>query len=167
MNKPALLTMGKTLNKDKLYVLTVYDMEPAGVIVQAYNQADSKEYILPISERELASANVTRAVDQLTYLLDSLFLSPFGDDWALQSSLDGIKTQKKRPTGEEVEGMIKSRGSAGPLGDSVYDTLVTGLVELCKAKPVGNSAITWLGEWLIANNPNQQRSAEPVEDDDE
>ena len=43
MNKPALLSMGKTLNEDKLYVITVYDMEPAGIIIQAYNQATSKD----------------------------------------------------------------------------------------------------------------------------
>ena len=31
--------------------------------------------------------------------------------------------------------------------------LVEGLVNLCKAKPVGNAAVRWLGEWLVANNP--------------
>ena len=31
--------------------------------------------------------------------------------------------------------------------------LVDGLVQLCKAKPVGNDAVRWLGEWLVANNP--------------
>lgn len=65
-------------------------------------------------------------------------------------------TQKKRPSGEEVDGMIKAVGSAGGAGDeSVYDTLVTGLVELCKAKPVGLDAVTWLGEWLISHNPKK------------
>ena len=157
MNKPALLTVGKTLNEDKLYTLSIYDMEPSGIIVQAYNTADSKEYILPVSERELAASNITRRKDDLTTLVETLYLSEYGNDWALQSNLDTIKTQKKRPTGEEVESMIKSSGSAGPLGESVYDVLVTGLVELCKAKPVGTDAVTWLGEWLIANNPSAPR----------
>ena len=149
--------MGKTLNEDKLYVITVYDMEPAGIIIQAYNQATSKEYLLSVSERELAASKVTRAKDQLMSLVDTLYLSPYGDDLALQSSFDSIKMQKKRPTGEEVETVIKTPGSAGPTDESVYDVMVTGLVELCKAKPVGTDAVTWLGEWLIANNPSAPR----------
>ena len=40
---------------------------------------------------------------------------------------------------------------------SVHDLLVTGLVELCKVKPVGIDAVKWLGEWLIDNNPNKPR----------
>jgi hypothetical protein len=155
MNKPALLSMGKTLGEDKLYVVTIFDMEPSGIIVQAYNQADSAEYILSVSERELAAAGVTRAKDKLTYLVNTLYLSPYGTDQALQSSLDPIKEQKKRPTGDEVDAVIKAAGSAGPQGESVYDTLVTGLVELCKSKPVGLDAVTWLGEWLISNNPKK------------
>ena len=89
MNKPALLTMGKTLGEDKLHVITIFDMEPSGIIVQAYNQTDSQEYILSVSERELAAANVTRAKDKLTYLVNTLFLSAYGGDGALalQSSL--------------------------------------------------------------------------------
>jgi len=161
MNKPSLLSMGKTLNEEKLYVVTCYDMEPSGIIVQAYNQTDSSEYILSISERELSSAGITRDKESLTYLVDTLYLSPYGDSHALQSNLDAIKEQKKRPTGEEVEAMIKASGSAGPQGETVYDTLVTGLVELCKAKPVGLDAVTWLGDWLITNNP----SAPAVDED--
>jgi len=164
MNKPALLNMGKTLGEEKLYVITIFDMEPSGIIVQAYNQQDSQEYILSISERELAAANVTRSKEKLTYLVNSLFLSPYGDSQALQSSLDGIKTQKKRPTGEEVDAVIKTAGSAGPQGETVYDTLVTGLVELCKAKPVGLDAVTWLGEWLINNNPQKPAVDESAEE---
>jgi hypothetical protein len=89
MNKPALLTMGKTLGEDKLHVITIFDMEPSGIIVQAYNQTDSQEYILSVSERELAASNVTRAKDKLTYLVNTLFLSAYGGDGALalQSSL--------------------------------------------------------------------------------
>ena len=75
MNKPALLTVGKTLNEDKLYTLSIYDMEPSGIIVQAYNTADSKEYILPVSERELAASNITRRKDDLTTLVETLYLS--------------------------------------------------------------------------------------------
>lgn len=45
--------------------------------------------------------------------------------------------------------------------ESVHDVLVTGLVELCKVKPVGVDAVQWLGEWLLNNNPNQPRVIEP------
>ena len=81
--------MGKTLGEDKLHVITIFDMEPSGIIVQAYNQTDSQEYILSVSERELAAANVTRAKDKLAYLVNTLFLSAYGGDGelALQSSL--------------------------------------------------------------------------------
>ena len=41
--------------------------------------------------------------------------------------------------------------------ESIYELLVTGLVELCKVKPVGIDAVQWLGEWLLANNPRQPR----------
>lgn len=53
MNRAALLTVGRKLQGDNMYLLSVFDLEPSGVIVHAYNQADSKEYILPITELEV------------------------------------------------------------------------------------------------------------------
>jgi Dpy-30 motif len=41
------------------------------------------------------------------------------------------------------------------------ELLTTGLSELCKAKPHGVEAVKWLGEWLLANNPNQPNVEEP------
>ena len=38
---------------------------------------------------------------------------------------------------------------------SINDILCTGMVELCKTKPGGLSAVKWLGEWLLANNPRK------------
>lgn len=55
MNRAALLTVGRKLQGDNMYLLSVFDLEPSGVIVHAYNQADSKEYILPVSELEVRS----------------------------------------------------------------------------------------------------------------
>jgi hypothetical protein len=52
MNKSILITISKQLD-DKLYVFSVYDMEPSGILIQAYNQESSKEYLLAISEREV------------------------------------------------------------------------------------------------------------------
>ncbi|XP_059846348.1 nucleoside diphosphate kinase homolog 5 [Hypanus sabinus] len=39
------------------------------------------------------------------------------------------------------------------LSKNVIPTLLSGLTELCKEKPI--DAITWLADWLIANNPNK------------
>jgi hypothetical protein len=44
---------------------------------------------------------------------------------------------------------------------SINDLLVTGLVELCKVKPVGLDAVSWLGEWLVANNPSRPCVEDP------
>ena len=52
-NKQALFTAGRKLNGTSIYLLSVFDMEPSGVIIHAYNQIDSKEYLLPISEMEV------------------------------------------------------------------------------------------------------------------
>ena len=50
----ALFTTGKKLAyKDDLYLLSVFDLEPSGITVQAYNQNDSTEYLLSITEMEV------------------------------------------------------------------------------------------------------------------
>ncbi len=53
MNKVSLLTLGKKLQDGNLYVLSVYDVEPSGVIIHAYDQTNSKEFTLPVSEHEV------------------------------------------------------------------------------------------------------------------
>lgn len=58
MNKASLLTVGKKL-QGNLYLLSIYDLEPSGLIVHAYDQVQSKEYLLPISEREVNSISIT------------------------------------------------------------------------------------------------------------
>ncbi len=59
MNRAALLTVGRKLQGDNMYLLSVFDLEPSGVIVHAYNQSDSKEYILPVTELEVVKNYVT------------------------------------------------------------------------------------------------------------
>eukprot|EP00128_Syssomonas_multiformis_P000034 Colp12_sorted_trinity150504_noHs@5425 len=39
--------------------------------------------------------------------------------------------------------------------------LLRGLIELCKVKP--SDPISWLGKWLLDNNPNKPRVTEPPE----
>lgn len=45
------------------------------------------------------------------------------------------------------------------LGKNVNPTLTKGLTALCKAKPA--DPITWLADWLVANNPNKPGVSEP------
>lgn len=49
----ALITVGKRLLGDALFLVSVFDLEPSGISVKAYNQTDSREYSLPVSEREV------------------------------------------------------------------------------------------------------------------
>lgn len=153
MNKPTLLTIGRQLG-DKLYVFSVYDLEPSGILVQAYNQASQQEYLLPITEKELVDTNLNRSRDSLQYLLDNISLEPFGiSELALQTNFETIKKQKKRPTGDDVEAALKAGQGLGE--QSIHEILCSGMVELCKNKPGGLSAVKWLGEWLLANNPRK------------
>ncbi len=55
MNRAALITIGKKMSAEHMYLLSVFDLEPSGVMVHAYNQADSQEYILPVSEMEVVN----------------------------------------------------------------------------------------------------------------
>lgn len=100
-----------------------------------------------------------RTPESLTAFLGTIYISDADATWLLQSSNPKIKKQRIKPTGEQVEELIKS--PSGPAGESMHDLLVTGLVALCKAKPVGSEAVQWLGEWLLANNPNKPRVDDP------
>lgn len=107
-NKPALLTIGKTLNGDQLFVMSVYDLEPSGIIVQAYSQVDSKEYSLAVSEKELIESKLDRGPEALAHLLETTYLSSHDtNSLALQSTLPAIKVRKKRPAGSDVDKFIK------------------------------------------------------------
>jgi hypothetical protein len=53
MNKAALVTSGRKLEGGQLYLLSVFDLEPSGIIIHAYNQITSKEYMLPVLEKEV------------------------------------------------------------------------------------------------------------------
>lgn len=54
MNKAALITVGKKFQEDSVFLLSVFDLEPSGVIIHAYNQTNSKEYSLPVTEMEVS-----------------------------------------------------------------------------------------------------------------
>lgn len=102
---------------------------------------------------------MVRNITSLTNLIESIDLVPLGAESVLESSIEGISKIKKRATGADLENFIKS--PMPNCAESINDVLVTGLVELCKVKPVGVDAVQWLGEWLLNNNPNQPRVVEP------
>jgi hypothetical protein len=89
-------------------------------------------------------------------LLETIQLIHLGNEMVLQSTNDKVPKIKKRPTGDEIESMLKEH-IKGEEGKTLHELLVEGLVELCKVKPVGIDAVEWLGEWLIANNPHKPR----------
>ena len=133
----------------QLYLLSVFDLEPSGVIVHAYNQITSKEYILPVAKGD-GCCRYHKKSSELSQAVESIMV-PQGGEYVLESDIPKISKIKRRPTGAEIETMIKE-----PMADdkeSIHELLVTGCVELCKVKPVGIDAVDWLGDWLIANNP--------------
>jgi hypothetical protein len=73
--------------------------------------------------------------------------------------MDQISDIKKRATGTTLDNHIKAPMFGCP--ESIHDVIVTGLVELCKVKPVGVDAVQWLGEWLLNNNPNKPQVTDP------
>eukprot|EP00600_Ochromonadales_sp_CCMP1393_P001637 CAMPEP_0174981836 /NCGR_PEP_ID=MMETSP0004_2-20121128/16124_1 /TAXON_ID=420556 /ORGANISM="Ochromonas sp., Strain CCMP1393" /LENGTH=162 /DNA_ID=CAMNT_0016233651 /DNA_START=110 /DNA_END=598 /DNA_ORIENTATION=+ len=162
MNKVSLLTIGKKLQDGNLYLLSIYDLEPSGVIIHAYDQIASKEYILPVGEAELAHAGYARNTPSLTSLIESIDLVPQGADQVLQSSNDNISKIKKRATGVALEEIVKAPMSN--CSESINDVLVSGLVALCKEKPVGTDAVEWLGNWLLNNNPNKPVVIDPEDE---
>lgn len=92
-------------------------------------------------------------------LIDTIEIVSQGADFVLQSTNDGISKIKKRLTGKDLEAMMDQGLGGG--NESLNQLIVTGLVELCKVKPVGNDAVKWLGEWFLANNPNKPNVIDP------
>jgi hypothetical protein len=54
MNKAALITVVKKFQAyPDLCLVSIFDLEPSGIIVHAYNQINSNVYTLPVSEMEV------------------------------------------------------------------------------------------------------------------
>jgi hypothetical protein len=54
MNKAALVTVVKKFQAyPDLCLVSIFDLEPSGIIVHAYNQINSNVYTLPVSEMEV------------------------------------------------------------------------------------------------------------------
>lgn len=114
MNKERLHTKSQKLANNFVYLLSVYDLEPSGVLVVATNNMDSKERILPVSEKELAAGGYSRAWYSLDQLLSTIILQPVGKDYVLASTDPQLSKIRKSPTGDEVELLIKE-GTYSPV----------------------------------------------------
>ena len=144
---------GKKLSDDAMYIITIIDLEPAGLLIKAYNQTSNAEYFLSPSEAMLSASSLSRSPADLTKLADSIevFTTPDKGTF-IASSIATIKPNKHIPQGPAVQTYIAST-SAG--SETLPELLTTALAELCKVKPAGLDAVKWLGEWLLANNPSQ------------
>ncbi|KAG5181584.1 hypothetical protein JKP88DRAFT_165504, partial [Tribonema minus] len=149
------------LQDGDMYTIGIFDMEPAGVVIRALNNATAKYYALGPTESELAAAKLGRNESDLARLAESVDLLEVGGTTFIYSSLPGICKPKIIPTGETAKDFMNGL----TLRDgSLVQLLTTGLSELCKVKPQGPGgidAVRWLGEWLLANNPNQPAVEEP------
>ena len=109
----------------------------------------------------MAASEVTRHTEDLKKLINTIYLSPQGVDYVLESSFGKISKNKKRPTGDALEALMKEPLSEGT--ESLQELMVTALMELCKAKPTKLDAVEWLGQWLLTNNPVQPKVDDPDE----
>lgn len=95
-------------------------------------------------------------------MIETIDIIPQGSDFVLTSTNENISKIKKRFVGPEINQMMKNPLTSG--SQSLNELLITGLVELCRVKPVDLNAVQWLGEWLLANNPNKPNVVDPDEE---
>ena len=80
-----------------MYIITIIDLEPAGVLVKAYNQNSGTTFTLSPTENMLASAKLTRTEADMTTLADSIDVSTNDNGTKISSSLQAIKDTKVIP----------------------------------------------------------------------
>ena len=156
--KVAIHNCARALNDNEIYIIQLFDNSPSGLLVKAYLQAKSLEYFMPITEGELDKAALNRTPPSLNRLAESINLVEKGGRVFLESSIPGIIKPKVVPCGDGVRQFI-GRTRAGD--ETLPAFLTKALSELCKDKPGGLDAVKWLGEWMLANNPNQPKVEEP------
>lgn len=159
--KVAIFNVARSLNDGDIYILQVFDNAPSGVLVKAYQQSKSIELYMSITETELDKAALNRGEAALAKLAESVDLVEKGGQVFLESSIPGIIKPKVVPSGDGVRQFI-GRTKAGD--ETLPAFLTKALSELCKEKPAGLDAVKWLGEWMIANNPNQPKIEEPSDE---
>ena len=158
MQRTAVYSAGRKLSDDCMYVVSVFDLDPAGMLVRAYCQRTSSDFTLAVTEAELRRARITRSDDDVRRLADSVDVFELEGATRLRSNVEEIRPPRHIPRGDAVRDFINETR----VGDDRLPALLTrGLSELCKVKPAGLDAVKWLGEWLLKNNPNQPAVDEP------
>ncbi|KAJ9592754.1 hypothetical protein L9F63_015592 [Diploptera punctata] len=59
-----------------------------------------------------------------------------------------------------LEPLIEGEAVTDYLAESVNPTLLEGLAQLCKVRPV--DPVVWLADWLLMNNPNKPKTNERI-----
>lgn len=148
---------GRKLSDGQFYIISLYDCEHAGILIRAYRQHDAYEYTLSPTQPELNVAKINRDQESFQALAESVDVQTENGRTFLTSNLGPLKKPKVIPTKDDAKKLIENTKAGA---DCLPDLLVKGLSELCRAKPAGLDAVQWLGEWLLANNPNQPQVAE-------
>lgn len=154
----ALVSLVTTLADNHPYRVSVYDCEPAGVVV-SLTKDNEKPLTLTLSKAQLASAQLDgKSVANMTILAQSMSLetedAPGRSQMKVVSTLVPEMKSKVLPTEEGAKVYLQS-AVAGV--ETLPDLLATGLTALCREKPVGLDATEWLGHWLLENNPNRPK----------
>ncbi|GAB9463532.1 hypothetical protein Gpo141_00000987 [Globisporangium polare] len=167
------------------FEVRLFDVDAAGVAVITYPSApgdngEPLKFSRVFSRAELRAAQVTKTLEGFVTLVDSLELvedayftaqdaaeAGAGSEFAafqLSSSLPGIKFPppivsqqaamaylQRAPVGLTTWNHPSENGSM----ETLLDVVAKGLSELCRAKPAGLDAVTWLGQWFLEHNPTQ------------
>ncbi|KAJ0412086.1 hypothetical protein ATCC90586_004006 [Pythium insidiosum] len=164
------------------FEVRLFDVDDVGIAVIVYQAgaaATPLSFSRVFSRVELQDASITRTLDGYVALTDSLELVEdayfTGADAAragqselaayqLSSSLPGIRfpdpiVSQQAATAYLTRcpvGLTTWNASRTPADTKILlDVVARGLTELCRQKPTGLTAVKWLGEWLLKNNPTQ------------
>ena len=143
------------------FIISVIDIEPAGVLVKAYEAELSKTWTLSIQENEMEKAKILRTEKGLKRLVESIELgvdesaSKDGTEFYIYSNLPGVNHYKKTLNAENLEPFLQGIKSGENLNvdEKLMETLTRALAALCAEKPTKTNAIRWLGNYLLNNQP--------------
>lgn len=166
------------------FEVRLFDVDAAGVAVIAFpstlgEASEPLKFSRVFSRSELRACGLMKTLEGFVTLVDSLELvedayftaqdaaEAGGGEFAafqLSSSLPGIKFPppivsqqaamaylQRAPVGLTTWNHSSSPGSV----ETLLDVVAKGLTELCRAKPAGLDAVTWLGQWFLEHNPTQ------------
>lgn len=140
------------------FILSVIDIEPAGVLVKAYNAELSQSWTLSVQENEMERAKILRTEKGLKRLIESIELGVDNTDAGsmyIYSNLVGVQHYKKTLNSSNLRQFLSEMKSGENLNaeEKLMETLTKALAALCAEKPTKTNAIRWLGNYLLENQP--------------